>query len=658
MHDRSVALMPSRAACSPARAALLALAMTASPAALPAQLQLGPLFGDGMVMQRDAPVTVRGRAAAGAGVTVTFGGERHATRTDGSGSWSVVLPARPAGGPHDVHVVSGTEEIVLRDVLVGDVWFASGQSNMEWTVADSKDAANEIAGASDSGIRHFKVPRSWADRPEEALAGGWWEAADPSTVGAFSAVGYFFARELRRHVEVPIGIINSTWGGSRIEPWMSAQALGLDAGGLDALMEEQRRAERALLDSLRTRIGDFPEHDEGLVDGKAYWADPDLDDSSWVDIPVPAVWEEVGYAGMDGIAWYRTSFDLSVEEASAGIRIGLGAIDDSDFSWVNGHEVGRTEQAWNQARVYEASASILRAGRNTVTIRVEDTGGGGGIHGVRDSIFIETAAGRRPLDGTWKFRVGAVTVQTDDQKSGLPTALFNKMVHPVTTYPIKGVLWYQGEANAWPGDAFEYRVLFRNLIEDWRRLWGVPDMPFLFVQLAAYHAPQAEPAASDWAMLRESQSTALELPAVAQALAIDLGDPDDIHPRNKQEVGTRLALAARRVAYGQDVLHSGPVYRNHTIRNGRVLIEFDHVGGGLVVRGGEERIGGFAIAGADGNFVWADAVIEGDRVAVWSGSVADPAAVRYAWADYPERANLYNAEGLPAAPFRTDLDER
>ena len=626
--------------------------MTA-PNPLSAQLRLSRLVGDGMVMQRNASVPVWGWARPGQDVVVTFDRKTHRAKADASGHWKVTLPPRGAGGPHQMTVAANGQRVQVRDILIGDVWLASGQSNIEWTVADSRNAAQEIAAARDPRIRHFKVPQSWAPAPEETLAGGEWKVANPANVGDFSAVGYFFARELRKHVDVPIGLINASWGGSRIEPWMSADALQLGENALETVMQQERAHEESVLQKLRAKIGDLPTHDAGLATGRALWADPALDDGRWDRVAVPGLWEAAGYEGMDGIGWYRTNVDLTEQEARAGVRLGLGMIDDSDISWVNGHEVGRTA-GWNEPRVYDVPASALRAGRNVVAIRVEDTGGGGGIHGGPELLYVETPGGRRPLAGAWKFKVGAVSVSTDGRKNQLPTLLFNKMIHPLLPYPIKGALWYQGESNASPNDALRYREHFTTLIRDWRTRWGVGDFPFLWVQLANFMQPDSAPSESAWALLRESQSAALTLPNTGQAVAIDIGEAGDIHPRNKQDVGLRLALAARKVAYGQDIVHSGPAYRAHEVSDGRIVVSFDHAGGGLLARGQEKAVREFAIAGPDRRFVWANAEIQGDRVVVWSDRVSNPVAVRYAWGDNPEGANLYNREGLPASPFRTD----
>jgi sialate O-acetylesterase len=636
-------------------ALFVAVLLTVVPHASSAELQVAGPIGDGAVIQRDAKVPVSGSAAAGAQVVVTFGGASHATRADAAGRWRVELPPIKGGGPHEMAIASGEERLLLTDLMVGDVWLCSGQSNMEWSVADSLDAAKEIAAARDSMIRHFQVPRSWAGKPEASLAGGVWEQTDPGHVGSFTAVGYFFARELRRHLTVPIGLINATWGGSRIEPWMSAPALGLAPADVERILAGERIYEQEVLGKIRARIGDLPDHDEGLVDGRALWAVPDLDDSGWGRIAVPSQWEDAGFDGMDGIAWYRTSLELTADEAKEGVRLGLGMIDDSDIAWVNGREIGRSTLAWNRARAYDVSPALLRPGRNVVAVRVEDTGGGGGIWGKPDLLYVEIAGRRRPLAGEWKFKPALVTVNLDFHKNQVPTVLFNKMIYPLEAYPIRGVLWYQGESNAGPEDALAYRKLFPALIADWRAGWDLAALPFLWVQLASYLPNGAEPSESSWALLRESQSKALALPVTAQVVTIDVGDAHDIHPRNKQEVGRRLALAARTVAYGERVVFSGPAYKRHEVRRGKVVIEFTHIGQGLVAKGvARQRLEGFTIAGADRRFLPADAAIQKGRVVVWNDLVPDPIAVRYAWADDPERANLFNLEGLPASPFRTD----
>lgn len=615
-----------------------------------------------MVLQRNTPLPVWGWAPPGTPVSVTLGHQRARVSARPDGTWSVNLPAMQPGGPYEMAVEAAGARIDLRNILIGDVWVASGQSNMEFPVEVVRDARREIASAHDSSIRQFKVPDSWAETPATDLEGGSWAPADSQHVGAFTAVGYFFAREIRKSVRVPIGIINTSWGGSAIEAWLSKKAYGLtDSAWSDILRSEKARTEAAR-DSLRARIGTLPTVDGGLVNGNARWADPALDDSNWSTIPVPSLWERAGYDGLDGIAWYRTSFMLTDEEARRGVRLSLGVIDDDDVTWVNGIEVGRTD-GYNKPRDYAVPPAALRVGGNVLVVRVADGGGGGGIYGDSASVYADVGGLRRPLSGTWKFKVGQVAMNPDGQHiNKIPTVLYNRMVHPLLPFPIKGVLWYQGESNA---NSYEqaraYRPLFAQLIRSWRSDWsgnsaGRATFPFLWVQLPNFTPPDSEPVErSAWAAHRESMAAALALPNTGQAITIDVGEAADIHPRNKQDVGLRLALVARKTAYGQSVVASGPTYRRHTVRGGQIEIEFDNVGSGLAARGSTDgSLGGFAIAGADRRLVWAQARIAGNKVVVWNDRVPRPVSVRYAWANNPQGANLFNREGLPAAPFRTD----
>ena len=614
-----------------------------------AQVRLSRLFSDGLVLQCDTHVPVWGWADPGDQVVVTMDGVDYSAVADSSGAWMVRLAPMTAGGPHAMAIRGGGVELQVRDIMIGDVWLASGQSNMEWVVQDA--AGNP---APDPAIRHFKVPRSWAYQEEDSLAGGAWEPADAEHVGTFTAVGYYFARELREHVGVPVGIINSSWGGSRIEPWMSQDALGMDEGDFDQIRATEVARQAAIRERVQARIGTVPDQDAGLVDGAALWAAPDFDDSDWFTVPVPSNWETAGFDGMDGVAWYRTRFELTEDETKRGVKLGLGMIDDSDITWVNGVEVGRMDNAWNRARLYEVPSRVLKVGENVISVRVEDFQGGGGIAGPRETVFVDVDGDRRQLPDQWRFMVGRVSLDSDGNKNQVPTLLWNKMIHPLLQSPIKGFIWYQGESNAdRMADALAYAELFSGMIQSWREEWQQGDLPFFWAQLASFMAVDDDPSAeSNWAVLREAQSAALALPNTGQAILIDIGEADDIHPRNKQDVGRRLALAARKIAYGEDLVYAGPAFRECEFREGRAAVSFDHVGSGLIARGGELR--GFALAGADKRFVWADARIDGDRVIVWSDSVADPVAVRYAWANNPPAANLYNVEGLPAGPFRSD----
>ena len=609
-----------------------------------------------MVLQRRKPIAIWGWAPPGSRISIDFRGHTTRATSTAAGTWIAKLPPAEAGGPFELAVHAGSAQIDLHNVLVGDVWVASGQSNMEFVVSQGDNATQEIAAANDSLIRQFKVPNSWSNDPEDDLTGGQWAPADPRHVGDFSAVAYLFAREVRKTVKVPIGIVNTTWGGSNIETWMSRGAQRIS----DSAWAELRRAEDARLqqtrDALRQKLGDLPTTDRGLVDGTALWADASLVDSGWSEMPVPSYWEDHGYVGMDGVAWYRVAFEVSDAEQREGATLTIAAIDDDDITWVNGVEVGRTV-GYNVGRAYRIPANVLRAGRNVLAIRVSDGGGGGGVNGAV-SLAVGTSA-PRSLAGTWKFKVGEVSFQPDGQQiNKVPSILYNKMLHPILPSTIMGVLWYQGESNANNmQQATDYRDQFKTLITSWRHEWnsGHDTFPFLWVQLPNFGTPDAEPSANAaWATQRESMDAALSLPKTGRAVAIDVGDAGNIHPRNKQDVGARLALVARKVAYGENVLASGPTYHSHSVRGDTIIVAFNNLGSGLASRMTGGRVGGFSIAGADRKFAWAQAQIVGNTVHVWSDSVRNPVAVRYAWANNPDRVSLYNREQLPAAPFRTD----
>ncbi|HEY9226675.1 MAG TPA: sialate O-acetylesterase, partial [Gemmatimonadaceae bacterium] len=570
------------------------------------------------------------------------------------GQWRVTLPPSPAGGPFTLSIEAGGVRREIRDVLFGDVWLASGQSNMEWEVAQSNDARAEIANAHDSLIRQFKIPVSWSNTPERELTGGTWTIADPAHVGRFTAVGYFFARELRKSVPVPIGIINSTWGGSGIETWMSRRANHLSDSAWAALLRDDETRQAAVKENLREKLGDLPEQDAGLTASGAPWAATDLNDDAWRPMPVPSYWEDNGYEAMDGIAWYRFAFDVDSAHAANGVTLEMNAIDDDDITWLNAAEIGRTV-GYNVRREYPIPAGALRVGRSALAVRVSDGGGGGGINGAVSLRFADGTA--RSLAGQWKFKVGAVSFRGDGQRlNKIPTITYNRMIHPILPFAIKGVLWYQGESNANNvQQASTYRGQLQSLITSWRAAFspGRESFPFFWIQLPNYNpADSVPPAQAGWATIRESMEAALALPNTGQVVTIDLGGATELHPRNKQDVGARLARVVRKVAYGQTVIASGPTYRSHVVRGDTVAVTFANLASGLRMRG--DSLGGFAIAGADGRWVWANAKIDGSRVLVWSSSVKKPVAVRYAWADNPVNANLYNSEGLPAAPFRTD----
>jgi sialate O-acetylesterase len=621
-----------------------------------AQFQVSKLFCDHMVMQRDKPVPVWGWGAHGDQVKITFDSKVYTAKVPNDGDWKVELPPMPAGGPYEMTIQSGYLSIQIKDIWMGDVWICSGQSNMEWDVGNAYDAEQVIQSAKDTKIRHFKVPRTSSYTPEKTLAGGHWEVATPESVSQFTAVGYFFAQHLRKEINVPIGLLNTSWGGSRIEPWMRAEVLGMDPAHTAAELkrQEEKRVE-ALKEALEKLIGSLPEEDLGMRGDVAIWAKPDFDDSKWALMKLPSLWESEGLTGLDGVVWFRKVFHLNETQMKDGVTLQLGPIDDSDITWVNGNWVGGMTQQYNVPRIYRIDSSHLKKGKNVISVRVHDTGGGGGIYGTASEMFVKTSDTTIPLDGIWKMKVGEVSFTSGGGNvNQMPTLLYNKMIRPLIPFPVKGAIWYQGESNASPEHAYAYRKLFKDLIVDWRKLWNVGDFPFLWVQLANFMAPDAEPAYSAWALLRESQTEALALPNTGQAVIIDIGEADDIHPRNKQDVGYRLSLAARKWAYGQELNWSSPVYKSHWVKGNKISVNFDYVGEGLMVKDKYGYVRGFTIAGDDGKFQWARAKLDGNSVIVWHPDISAPVAIRYAWGNNPDDANLYSKEGLPACPFRTD----
>ena len=620
-----------------------------------AQLTIAKIYSDNMVIQRDQFVKVWGWTNTGEKVSVDFMNKTYDAISNAEGKWQVTLPKMSAGGPHNMTIASNAETIKLHNILIGDVWLCSGQSNMEWPLAYAMNAEEEIANAKDSNIRHFKVPLTYANDPENELAGGSWLSCSPDTAGTFSAVGYFFARAIREHHDVPIGLLNSSWGGSRIEPWMRREVLSKNGEHPAKAMVEQakKKAEEKRI-KLEKIVGPLSGDDKGMVDGNPIWASSILDDSEWTTHNLPGLWEGQGLDGFDGMVWYRKAITLSKQDLLKDIKVGVGRIDDSDVTFVNGNKVGGLEQQYNTARVYDVNSLYLKEGENVIAVRVEDTGGGGGIHGEAGELFIQIGNEKRSLTGLWKQRASAVHQSAGFAPNQTPTYLYNKMIHPIIDFPIKGALWYQGESNANEAGAYVYRDLFKTMITDWRKLWGVGDFPFLYVQLANFMAADDQPAESNWAVLRESQSEALSLKNVGEAVIIDIGEAEDIHPTNKQDVGLRLALAGRKIAYGENPVYSGPSYMRHTRSGQKVILSMEHVGGGLMAADKYGYLKGFALSGTDGKYHWAQAIIKNNKIEVWHPEIANPTALRYGWGNNPDDANLYNKEGLPASPFRIE----
>lgn len=619
-------------------------------AATPQTLSLSRLFSQSAVLQRGQPMQVWGWDRPGSRVEVAFDGHAAHARAGKDGRWNATLPAHAAGGPYVLRVSDGRSRRRVSDVMVGDVWLCSGQSNMEFTLAQAAHAAREVADSSNAAIRQFRVPKTWALHPASHLVGGDWKRASPWTTGTFSAVCWFFARDMQRHTGVPQGMIDSSWGGSLIQAWLPAAEAGVTPAAIAERVRRHREQSARDLAETRRHLARWDLH--GAVDAST-WSHTHLDTHDWANLHVPGDWEPQGYHDMDGWAWYRRPFTLTRAQAARDAVLGLGKVDDSDFTYVNGHLVGHTENHWDGVRRYVLPASVLHAGENTIAVRVHDNAAGGGIWGDPSLLYVQPRDGKRiSLAGTWKFRPENVVLTVDPYQQLLPSVLYNQMIQPLAGYPLRGVVWYQGEQNAVPGQARRYAALFQTLIRTWRKVWHQPALPFMWVQLPNYISGEDHDGASPWAQLRASQAAALSLPHTGQAVTIDLGDPDNIHPTDKQDVGYRLSLVARRMVFGEHVVADAPTPQAARFDGARAVVMFAASADALRVRGGGRAVKGFELAGRDHRFHPARATLSGGHVTVTSDAVARPTAVRYAWSDNPVHANLIDSHGLPVAPFR------
>ncbi len=620
-----------------------------------ANVKMPQIFSNNMVLQREVPVKIWGTADAGERVRVTFQNQTRNVRADRSGKWMVTLDPLRHGGPFTM-TIAGKNTITYNNILVGDVWLGSGQSNMEWPVVRSANPVEEIKMANHPNIRIFTVPRRMSTRPLDDLAGGEWLVCTPENIPNFSAVAYYFGRHLHYELNVPIGLINSSWGGTVAETWISKEAIATH----DDFRETMTRGlaidvEKVQEEAIRKRDEWAQNMERDDLGNQNKWQDVAFDDSAWDKMNLPGLWEATKLPDLDGIVWFRKEIILTRQQTQQNMVMNLGPIDDTDFTYINGQLVGKTIDRYSDLRAYEVPANVLKEGRNVIAIRVIDTGGGGGLWGEAGQMFFTTGTGKISLAGDWKYKVGVRSVAPPQAATGpniFPSLLYNGMIKGLLPFNIRGVIWYQGESNT--GRHKQYQTLFPLLINDWRKLWNNPEMPFLWVQLANYMQPSGNPTDSDWARLREAQTMTLSLPKTGQAVIIDIGEADDIHPRNKQDVGKRLALAALKVSYGKDLVYSGPVYKSMRVDGSTIRIDFDNIGGGLKAHDKYGYLKGFAIAGEDRVFRWAKARLDGNQVIVYNADVRNPMAVRYAWGNNPDDANLYNAEGLPANPFRTD----
>lgn len=639
-------------------------------------LHLAHLFVDHVVLQREIPVPVWGWTRPGLRVRVELGVYTAETRAGGDGKFLVRLPPMPAGGPYVMDVKTSDPAIntCVSDVMVGEVWLCSGQSNMEWPVKETAFDPKTLSDG-DACIRTFYVPRR-ALLGRQVDVTGVWTVATPETVADFTAVGFFFARRLARELNVAVGVINASWGGTRVEAWTSREELvrhnwtqaevaryesGVSGGAYwNRFAGMDPDSPTAVEDVMRSL---YP-RDPGNTGWTNKWADSGYDDGEWKTVSVPGAWTRAGY-DTNGVFWYRRVITVPTDWAGKDLTLGVGAVDKHDVTYFNGEQVGAMgrdieEGCWNIPRVYTVPGRLVKEGYAVIAVRASSFIYDGGMIGPAEKMTVCPADGSAApirLDGIWRIkmehdygRVSPIALPFGPGNPQTPYMLNDSMIQPLIPFALRGAAWYQGESNE--SDCLAYGWMLRAMIRDWRRAWGQGDFPFLTVQLANFRVPELYEAASKWAYVREGQLDTLKDANTGVVVAIDIGDSVDIHPRNKQDVGFRLAQWALARTYGKPIVPSGPLCRDFAIEGDRIRLRFDHVGGGLVARNGALKT--FAVAGGNRTFVPAQAEIDGDAVVVQAQSVPEPVAVRYAWADNPDGCNLYNREGLPASPFRTD----
>ena len=618
-----------------------------------AQVKLPRLISDSMILQRDTKLKIWGWASVDEKVSVHFNNKTYNTTTTKDGKWTITLASMHASGPFDMQI-DASNHITIKHILIGDVWVCSGQSNMELPMQRLQDTYPDIiATANNPNIRQFNVSTKYNfQSAQQDVTSGNWQTAAPQSVLQFTAVGYFFAKTLYEKYHVPIGLIKSAVGGSPAEAWLSEDALKqfpsylhkVDTLKNQAYIDSMTQHDNAKSNAWYNNIF---QKDKGINES-IKWFDTSYDASTWQTMNVPGYWKDAGLPGTNGVVWFRKEFDVSFNMLNKPLRLFLGTIVDRDSVYINGTFTGTTQYQY-PPRKYVVPTGLLKEGKNIIVIRVINYAGSGGF--TKDKPY-KLFSGNDTIDlaGTWQYKLGVASepIPSSTTFNYMPGGLYNAMISPLINYNIKGVIWYQGEANA--SRALEYEKLFPAVIHDWRNHWQ-QDFPFLYVQLANFMRTKDQPAESDWAALRQAQLKTLSVPNTGMAVTIDIGEWNDIHPLNKEYVGKRLALAAGKIAYHESIVYSGPIYHAMQINRNKIIISFTNVGSGLIAKNGKLKY--FAIAGADKKFVWANAMIKNNMVIVWSDAVKDPVTVRYAWADNPEGANLYNKEGLPASPFTT-----
>jgi sialate O-acetylesterase len=623
-----------------------------------AKVTLPSFFTDNMVLQQKTTANLWGKSdKPSVKITTSWDGRTYTAKPGTDGSWTAGLKTPSFGGPYTIMIDDG-DKTTLNNILIGEVWLCSGQSNMEMPLDGWGKVSNyeqEIQNANYPQIRIIQAEHADSAVPLNDLKvhHGGWQVCSPQTIADFSSTAYFFARKIYQETHIPIGLVHSSWSGTLVEAWTSSEALktthDFDAALESMASDASREAMQKKYDAdMKIWTAALEKADKGIV-GK--WTSADVNDTAWKTITVPSFWENKGLPDFDGVVWYRKTVLLPEDFNGQDIQLQYYA-DDDDKLYVNGNYIGSTV-GYNVLRNYTIPAKAWKQGENVIAIRIFDGAVGGGLYGP-DNLSLKVNGKSVSLAGEWKYAEGVnlhdlPAMPYIPQGQNRPSALFNAMIHPLLKFSFGGVIWYQGEANEYR--AHQYQTLFPLLINDWRRQFNNKNLPFYYAQLANFRQSKAQPAPSEWAEVREAQMMALKLPNTGMAVITDIGNPDDIHPKNKQDVGGRLALIALAKTYGIKLPYSGPMYASYKKSGNAITISFTD--NKDIKAANDAALKGFSIAGADKVFYWADAKIENGRVVVSSSKVANPEAVRYNWADNPD-GNLTNASGLPASSFRTD----
>ena len=618
------------------------------------QLRFAQLFSNHLVFQRDKPIKIWGYSEPNELIEVFFDRQKIAVTANSEGKWMAELPSMPAGGPHDIRIKNKEKEKAISDVLIGEVWLCSGQSNMEWRVKQADGATEEIAKANYPQIRHFEVPHEVEFEPQSDLKSGYWQVCSPQTSGEFTAVGYYFAKELYEKLNVPIGLIHSSWGGSQLEGWISKDAMQgskvLNYYPPNMAKNWDEDAEHWRKDLVRKVYGD-KNYDVTKVNSKDYLKQG-YDYSKWIKVYLGGAFDWQGIWAFRGNYFLQKDIELPdfIKEESV---LNFGLNNSKMDLYINGNVIfsGKNEKnisikipqnTWKKGK----NNVLIKIGTSTKPLKAE-----AGIEGNPSDFSIETAQTKIPLNPqNWNMcPVWDEPIQFAHLMNNVGTSLYNAMIAPLIPYSIQGVIWYQGESNT--DRAYQYRESFPLMIQNWRKDWK-DDFPFLFVQLSSYGSNQSSNEGSNWAELREAQTMTLKLPKTGMSVTTDIGNPDDVHPTNKKDVGKRLALNAMKVAYNNPKTIQSPMFKKVQFTDNKAVVTFENPESSLLTKGSELK--GFEIAGDDKKFYYAQAKIEGNMVIVSNSNVKNPVSVRYAWSNAPIDANLFNQQGLPASSFRTD----